>query len=106
MGRYLFKVSYTADGLRGVLKEGGQSRSDFVHHMASEMGGSVESFDFAFGDTDCYVLCEMEGDETAAAVAMAVSASGAASVETVKLLTPAQVDAARGITANYRPPGA
>jgi uncharacterized protein with GYD domain len=106
MSRYLFKVSYTADGLRGVLKEGAQSRSDFVHKMAADMGGSVESFDFAFGDTDCYVVCEMDGDETAAAVALAVSASGAATVETVKLLTPAQVDAARGITTNYRAPGA
>jgi uncharacterized protein with GYD domain len=106
MPRYLFKVSYTTEGLRGVMQEGGENRATFVSKMAADMGGSIESFDFAFGDTDVYVVAEIPDDETAAAIGLAVGASGAASCETVKLLTPAQVDKARGITTGYRAPGA
>lgn len=106
MSRYLFKMSYSVEGLKGVIQEGAESRATFISKMAADMGGSVESFDFAFGETDLYVLCEMPDDETAAAVGLAVGASGAGSIQTVKLLTPAQVDKARGITTGYRAPGA
>ena len=105
MARYLFKVSYSVDGLKGVMKEGAESRATFIGKMAADMGGSVESFDFAFGETDLYVVCEIPDDETAAAIAMAVGSSGAGSIQTVKLLTAAQVDKARGITTGYRAPG-
>ena len=105
MGKYLFKVSYTADGLRGVMKEGAEHRVGFISKMAADMGGSLESFHFAFGDTDAYVICEIPDDESAAAIAMAVASSGTGSMETVKLLTPDQVDKARGINTGYQPPG-
>ena len=105
MARYLFKVSYSVDGLKGVMKEGAENRATFIAKMAAGLGGSVESFDFAFGQTDVYAICEMPDDETAAAVAMAVGSSGVGSTDTVKLLTPAQIDKARGIQTGYRPPG-
>ncbi|MEX0984874.1 MAG: GYD domain-containing protein [Actinomycetota bacterium] len=105
MARYLFKVSYSVEGMKGVMKEGAENRATFVGKMAANLGGSVESFDFAFGETDVYALCEIPDDETAAAIAMAVGSSGVGSCDTVKLLTPAQVDKARGITTGYRPPG-
>ena len=106
MSRYLFKVSYSVAGLQGVMKEGAEHRRDFIAKMSADVGGSLESFDFAFGETDAYVVCEIPDDETAAAVAMAVVASGTGGVETVKLLTPAQVDRARGIHTGYQAPGA
>lgn len=105
MARYLFKVSYSVDGLKGVMQEGAENRAAFIAKMAADLGGSLESFDFGFGETDVYALCEIPDDETAAAVAMAVGASGTGSIETVKLLTPAQVDRARDITTGYRAPG-
>lgn len=105
MARYLFKVSYSVDGLKGMMKEGAENRATFIAKMTADMGGSLESFDFAFGETDVYVVCEIPDDETAAAIAMAVGASGTGSLQTVKLLTPAQIDKARGITTGYRAPG-
>jgi uncharacterized protein with GYD domain len=105
MTRYLFKVSYSQSGLQGVLREGAEHRASFIATMAADVGGSLSSFDFAFGDTDAYVICEFPDDETAAAVAVAVASSGTGSIETVKLLTPAQVDRAREIHTTYRPPG-
>ena len=66
MARFMFKVSYTKDGMQGVMKEGAVSRRTFIEKMASEMGGSIASFDFAFGDTDAYVIAEMPDQITAA----------------------------------------
>ena len=106
MSRYMFKVSYSAAGMQGLVKEGAEHRQTFIAKMAAEMGGSLESFDFAFGDTDVYAVCDVPDDETAAAIAMAVEASGTGSIETVKLLSPAQVDRARGIHTGYQAPGA
>jgi uncharacterized protein with GYD domain len=105
MRRFLFKVSYTRDGMAGVLKEGGAGRRGAIEKMATDMGGSISSFDFAFGDTDVYVISEMPDEVTAAAVATAVAASGAATIETVVLLSPEQIDEAIAKHAPYRPPG-
>ena len=105
MSRYMVKVSYSVAGLQGIMKEGAEHRRAFIAKMVAGMGGSLESFDFGFGETDVYAICEMPDDESAAAVAMAVGASGAGSCQTVKLLTAAQVDRARGIQTGYQAPG-
>lgn len=106
MPKYMWKVSYTADGLRGLVKQGAADRAAQIGEMTAANGGTLEAFYFGFGETDVYVIADLPGDTTAAAIAMAVGASGAASIETVKLLTPAEVDEARGIQTGYKPPGA
>jgi uncharacterized protein with GYD domain len=105
MPKYLFAANYTKQGVEGIRSAGGQSRVDAITSMTEGVGGSLESFYFAFGDVDAYVIVDLPDDETAAAVALAVGASGAAGVRTTKLLTAAQVDAARGKDVGYRPPG-
>jgi uncharacterized protein with GYD domain len=65
----------------------------------------VESFFFAFGGTDVYVIADLPDNVAAAALALAVTAAGGATVKTVVLLTPADVDAAVGREVSYRPPG-
>jgi len=106
MAKYLFKVSYSVDGLRGLMKEGAASRASFIAKTIANVGGQMESFHFAFGETDVYVINDLPNDETAAALSLAVASTGVGSIETVKLLTPEQVDAARGIETGYRAPGA
>ena len=106
MPRYLFKVDYSVEGLRGVMKEGAAGRVAQIEKISSNLGGHMESFDFAFGQTDVYVIVTVPDDTTAAVVALAVGASGVGSIETVRLLTPEEVDAARAIDTGYRPPGA
>ena len=105
MARYLLEVSYTSEGMKGVLKEGGTGRRSMVEKLASSMGGTVESFHFAFGENDAYIIAEFPGDVDAAAVAMTVGAAGAATVRTITLLTPEQIDEATQKTVDYRPPG-
>lgn len=106
MAKYMWHVSYTVDGMKGMLKEGGSSRRTMVEKLAANMGGSIESMYFAFGDTDAYIVADFPSDVDAAAVAMTVGAAGAASVKTITLLTPEQIDDATQKTVEYRAPGA
>jgi len=105
VAKYLLEVTYSSDGMKGVVKEGGTSRVNMVEKLASNMGGSIESFHFAFGENDAYIIVEMPSEVDAAAVAMTVNAAGAATVRTVALLTPEQIDEATQKTVEYRPPG-
>jgi uncharacterized protein with GYD domain len=103
---YLIQASYTQEGVKGVQRAGGSARREAVSHMAEALGGRIESFYFAFGDHDAHVVAEMPDNETAAAVALAVNASGGATMKTTVLLTPEEVDAAAQRSVDYRPPGA
>jgi uncharacterized protein with GYD domain len=105
MPKFLFEAMYTAEGAKGVQSGGGSSRRDAVAEMAESLGGKLESFHFAFGERDAYVIVDLPDNESAAAAALAVNAAGVTSVKTVVLLTPEEVDAAAQRSAAYRPPG-
>ena len=106
MSKFLFEASYTTDGIKGVQSAGGSSRRDAVAQVAESVGGQLESFYFAFGERDAYVIVELPDNESAAAVALTVNASGGAAVRTVVLLAPDEVDAAAKRSVDYKPPGA
>lgn len=106
MPKYLAIASYTAEGVKGVMKEGGSGRVAAIEKLAAGLGGKMEAFYFAFGEDDAYVIYEVPDNATAAAVSLTVAASGAARVKTVALLTPEEVDEATTKSVDYRPPGA
>jgi uncharacterized protein with GYD domain len=106
VAKYLLKVSYNADGMKGVKKEGGSNRAAAFEKALTDVGGSMESFHFAFGDTDVYTIVDLPRPEAAVALTAAVSSSGAFSkVETVVLFTPAEIDSAMQQSVGYRAPG-
>ena len=105
MARYLIEASYSSDGMKGVIAKGGVARREAVEKMLSDLGGHVVSFDFAFGDRDALVICEVPDNVSAAAVGMTVAASGMASAKTTVLLTPEEIDRAAQLSVSYRPPG-
>jgi uncharacterized protein with GYD domain len=106
MPKYLFQASYTLEGVKGVQSAGGTSRREANAKVAESVGGQIESFYFAFGDHDVYVIADFPDNESAAAVALTINAAGGAAVRTVVLLTPEEVDAAAKRSVDYRPPGA
>ena len=106
MPKFLIEATYTQDGVKGVQREGGSGRRDAVAQVAESVGGRLESFYFAFGDRDAYVIVDLPDNESAAAVALTVNAAGGASVKTIVLLTAEEVDAAAKRSVDYRPPGA
>jgi uncharacterized protein with GYD domain len=105
MPKYLIEASYAAEGVRGVAEKGGSARRETVGELIASMGGKMESFHFAFGDADVYVIAELPSDEAATALALSINQSAATTIKTVVLLTPEQVDAAAKIVPAYKPPG-
>ena len=105
MPKYLFQGSYTEQGLKGVLKEGGSKRRDAVEQLTKGMGGTLEVFYYAFGDDDFFIITDMPGNVDATAVSLMVNASGAVNGRVTVLITPEEVDQATKKTVNYRPPG-
>ncbi|MEP7158951.1 MAG: GYD domain-containing protein [Chloroflexota bacterium] len=105
MGKYMFHGSLSQTGLEGLVKNGAAARLKAVQALAKSVGGSMESYHFAFGKDSYYIVCELPSDEAATAVTLAVNASGAATNSTTKLLTAQQVDAALKLSPKYRAPG-
>ena len=106
MAKFLIKASYTSDGLKGLMKAGGTSRVNAVEKALAGVGGSIESFYFAFGTDDVYVVVDGPDNAGAMAVAAKIGSSDAIrDYETVVLLTPAEVDQAMNVTVDYAPPG-
>src|SRR3977135_1948382 len=104
MPKFLLEASYTLEGVKGVQSAGGTSRRDAVAKVAESVGGRLESFHFAFGDRDAYVIVDLPDNEAAVAVALTVNAAGGASVRTIVLVTPEEVDAAAKRSVEYQPP--
>ena len=105
VAKFLIKAAYSAEGAKGVQSAGGTSRRDAVAKMAEGLGGSLESFYFAFGETDAYVVVDLPDNQNAAAASIAVNTAGGATSEVVVLLTPEEIDAAAKLSVDYRPPG-
>ena len=105
MAKYLFEARYTTEGAKGVAREGGSGRRAAVVKMVEGLGGKVETFYFAFGDVDAYVIFDLPDNVTAAAVALAVNQGGGATVKTVVLISPEDMDKAGKKAVDYRPPG-
>jgi len=106
MGRYMFQASYSADGIKGVLKDGGTGRRTAVEAAVKSLGGKLESFYYGFGETDVYVVVDGIDNTTAAAFSMGVASTGALSaLKTTVLLTPEEVDAASKKSVEFRPAG-
>ena len=105
MPKYLVQANYVGEGLKGLLKEGGSSRRAAVEKLFGSLGGKVESFYYAFGDTDLFVIADVPDNVTAAALSLTVNAAGAATSRVTVLLTPEEIDAAGKKSPTYRPPG-
>ena len=76
MPKYLVQGSYTDQGLKGLLKEGGSKRRDIVEQLAKEMGGKLEAFYFAFGGDDFVIILDLPSNVDMAATAIVAQASG------------------------------
>jgi len=105
MAKYLIAANYKVEGVKGILKEGGSGRRQAVDKLLASVGGKVESFYYAFGDTDAYVVVDVPDNITAAAIALTVAASGAVNLKTTVLMTPEEVDQAIKKSPAYRAPG-
>ena len=105
MPKYMVQGSYSVEGIKGVLKEGGAVRVAEVSHLLQAAGGTLEAMYFTFGSDDFVILAEGTDNATAAALTMTVASTCAANVRTTVLLTPEEIDAAKEVAVSYHPPG-
>ena len=107
MPKYLFEGSYTEQGLKGVLQEGGSKRREAAEELIKGMGGRLEAYYYAFGSDDFVIIADLPSNVDAAALSFAVNASGAVHSRMTVLITPEEADEAakKMKTINYRAPG-
>ena len=106
MPKFLAKASYTVEGVRGLMKDGGTARRAAVQKLTESLGGTLEAFYYAYGEDDVYVILDFPDPAAGLAVSLAVNASGAVKLSTVPLVTPEEMDAACKKSVAYRAPGA
>ena len=105
MAKYMIHGSYSVDGIKGVLKEGGSGRRAAVEASTKALGGRLEAFYFSFGEHDVVAIVDGPDNVTAAAFSMAVAATGTVRAETIVLLTPEEIDQAAKKTVAFRAAG-
>lgn len=105
MAKFLIQASYTLDGTKGLLKEGGTGRRTAVEQAIKGLGGKLDVFYFAFGQTDVFIVADLPDAVSAAAVSLTVNGSGGAKVTTIPLMLPEEMDAATKKSVQYRAPG-
>lgn len=105
MTKYLFESNYVGDGITGLMREGGTSRRDAVVEALKSVGGTLESFYFAFGETDCLGIIDVPEQANAAALSLLINSTGRVKVHLKPLMTPEDLDAAAKLTPSFRAPG-
>ncbi len=106
MPKYLIQASYTADGLKGLLREGGTKRRTAVQQLVESVGGKLETMYFGFGSDDVHIIIDAPDNVAVAAATLTAGAAGAAtSMRTSVLLSPEDIDRASEKTVRYQPPG-
>ena len=105
MPKYLFYGSYTPEGYRGLMEEGGSKRIEAAKKALGSVGGSLEAFYFSFGEHDFYILVDLPDNVTTTAVTLAGNITGTFSINGVALLTPEELDRAIRKNVDFQPPG-
>ncbi|MEV1287788.1 GYD domain-containing protein [Micromonospora sp. NPDC049679] len=105
MARFLIKASYTQDGLKGLLKEGGTARRDAAAKVVGSLGGKLESFYFSLGEEDLYLVCELPDVKAVMALTIHVNADGGSIANSVELLSCEEIDAVVKQKIDFAGPG-
>ena len=105
MGKYLFQGSYTEQGLKGLLKEGGSGRVKAIEQLVKGLGGKLEMFYFAHGSDDFFIVADVPDGVSAIATSLIVNATGTVKARMTVLITPEEIDQATKITINFRTAG-
>ncbi len=106
MPKYLVQASYSVEGYRGLLKEGGTKRREALEGMIKSAGGKLEALYYAYGGDDAYLILDFPDSVSMSAVSLVVNASGVGRSKTTVLITPEEVDqaVAKSASVGYRPP--
>jgi uncharacterized protein with GYD domain len=105
MPKYLLNASYSAEGSKGLLKDGGTKRLSAARTLVESLGGKIETFYFAFGKTDVVAIVDLPDNAAAAAASLTIAGTGALTGTITVLLTPEDIDQAARKSPTYTAPG-
>ena len=105
MAKYMIQASYTAEGLKGLMKDKASGRKAAVTKAVEAAGGKMEAIYYSFGKADVVLIVDLPDNSTAAAFSLAASASGLVKCTTTPLLTIEEADRALGKKVAYKAPG-
>jgi uncharacterized protein with GYD domain len=106
MPKYMTRVSFTTEGVKGLQKEKPTQRRAAVAKLLESAGGKLETFYFAFGQDDGIAIYDLPDNVTAAALSVAANAAGHVHLSITPLMTAEEMDEAVDKSSKYRPPGA
>ncbi len=105
MPKYLFEATYVGQGIKGLMKEGGTARRDALVEALKSVGGTLDSFYYAFGYYDVLGVFDVPDDASAAALSLLINSTGNVNVRLKPLLSLEDMDEAVKKTPSYRAPG-
>lgn len=105
MPKFLIEATYTAEGHKGLAKDGASGRKAVVAQAAKKLGGKLEAMYFCLGENDVMIVLDMPDHISVAALGNAACASGMVHTKTTLLLTVAEADEALSKAVAYRAPG-
>jgi len=108
MPRYLALLQYSAEGMKGLLKEKAAARETAGRKATESAGGKLEAWYWtASGEYNLAVIGEYPDAATAGALGALLLSTGVFSkFNVIELLTTSEIDRALGKSMQYRPPGA
>jgi uncharacterized protein with GYD domain len=101
MPKFLAQGTYTFEGIQGLVNQGGTARRAAVEKAVTGLGGKLEAFYFALGETDIYAIVEVPDNVTAAALSLGIATSGLGGIKSSLLLTAEEIDQAAGKAQKY-----
>ena len=105
MPKYMLQASYTAEGLRGLMKDSASGRRDSIQKAMKSLGGKLDSMHYCFGKQDVVIIVDLPDNMAAAGFATQASSTGLTRVITTPLLTVNEADKALKVKSKYRSPG-
>jgi uncharacterized protein with GYD domain len=105
MPKFMVKTRYTPEGIKGLRKDKASGREKAVAAACEAMGGKLDALYYALGEDDAVTIVDLPSLAHAASLALAIGSSGMCGVQTVALLTVAEMDKALAEDVKYRPPG-
>jgi len=106
MPKYMLQASYTADGVKGLIKDTASGRKAAVKAVVEAVGGKLESVYYCFGKDDVVVIMDLPDNVAAISLVAAVGSSGMIRARTTPLLTVEEMDKGLAKKVGYHAPGA
>ena len=106
MSKFMYSGSYTPEGVKGLLKEGGTARRDETKRIVESLGGELESYYWCYGRTDLLAIMDFPDHTTVTGMALNIAASGKFKGNITPLITVEEMDEMVKVNlGDYRLPG-